>query len=118
MIGLSVILFIFGALVFSFVSPIETRFLFRTIFRQVPEYFKLSGFLVQYKDYSRGMVIVSLILFTIGNGIIGPVVEELYFRGFLIPGSGRDLEKLLELKRRVKYFYNCIPTYLDTCISS
>ncbi len=88
-ISISLVFIIFGALVFTFISPIESHFMFKTIFRNVPEYFKLSDFLKQYGNYPKGIVTASLMLYAVGNGILGPVVEELYFRGLLMPRINR-----------------------------
>ena len=40
-------------------------------------------------DYSAASWIVTLGAFFVLNGVIGPVVEELYFRGFLLPRMER-----------------------------
>ena len=59
----------------------------------------LSGWLPQWfvapiplggiNDYSGWSWIVTLCAFFLLNGVIGPVVEELYFRGFLLPRMER-----------------------------
>jgi CAAX protease family protein len=36
-------------------------------------------------DYSRGAWLVTLAAYFVLNGFVGPVVEELYFRGYLLP---------------------------------
>lgn len=69
---------------FGVLSPLEWNILGKKIFGFVPEYAKLSDYLNQYKEFSRGEVYATLLLYVVGNGIIAPIVEELYFRGFLL----------------------------------
>ncbi len=88
-IGISMILVVFAAMIFTFISPIETNFMFTTIFRNVPEYFKLADFFNNYENYSKEIVLTSLVIYAIGNGILGPIVEELYFRGLIMPRINR-----------------------------
>lgn len=88
-IGISIGLVVFAAMIFTFISPIESNFMFKTIFSKVPEYFKLADFFNHYENYSKGIVITSLVLYAIGDGILGPIVEELYFRGLIMPRINR-----------------------------
>ncbi|WMJ89025.1 CPBP family intramembrane glutamic endopeptidase [Anaerocolumna sp. MB42-C2] len=88
-IGISAVLILIGGIVFTFVSPIERNIMFHTIYQNVPEYFKLSDFFIHYKDYPRCIIIISFILYAVSNGILGPIAEELYFRGFLMPRINR-----------------------------
>jgi uncharacterized protein len=43
----------------------------------------------QYATYSRSALIFTLIVNFVLNGIAGPIVEELYFRGYLLPRLSR-----------------------------
>ncbi|EKQ51439.1 MULTISPECIES: type II CAAX endopeptidase family protein [unclassified Clostridium] len=88
-IGISIVLIVFAALVFTVISPIEHNFMFKTIFGEIPEYFKLSYFFNNYKNYSKSIIAISLVLYIICNGILGPIVEELYFRGLIMPRINR-----------------------------
>jgi membrane protease YdiL (CAAX protease family) len=36
-------------------------------------------------DYSRGAWLITLAAYLLLNGFVGPIVEELYFRGYLLP---------------------------------
>jgi hypothetical protein len=38
-----------------------------------------------YGNYSRTVLIVTYLMFTVFNVFLGPMVEELYFRGYLLP---------------------------------
>ena len=72
---------IIAVLVFATVSSIEEPIW--TIFNWVPEWFRVS--IDSFDNVSRGMAWLTVILGIIFNGLLGPFVEELYFRGFLLP---------------------------------
>jgi membrane protease YdiL (CAAX protease family) len=55
------------------------------LFGWLPEWFVVPIPLGGLNDYSYAAWIVTLCAFLVLNGVIGPVVEELYFRGFLLP---------------------------------
>jgi membrane protease YdiL (CAAX protease family) len=80
----SILPILVAILVFSFIAPIEQNMMYSTIFRGVPEYFKLADFVKHYGEYSKTTIMISLVLYAIGNGVLGPIVEELYFRGLLM----------------------------------
>ncbi len=80
----SMIAFVLAALLFSVVAPMEHNIMFSSLFSNVPEYFKLADFMNHYGEYSKPIIITSLVLYAIANGILGPIVEELYFRGLLM----------------------------------
>lgn len=58
-----------------------------SIFDWVPQWFRLDLF--DFGDVSKGMVWLMLVLGFLFNGVFGPYVEELYFRGFLLPRMNR-----------------------------
>ncbi len=88
-LGISVVLILIGGIVFTYISPLERNIMFQTIYKNVPEYYKLSDFFVHYKDYPRFIIIVSFLLYAVSDGILGPIAEELYFRGFLMSRISR-----------------------------
>jgi hypothetical protein len=55
------------------------------MFAWLPEWFVAPVPLDGITDYSASAWIVTLVAFGALNAVIGPVVEELYFRGFLLP---------------------------------
>jgi membrane protease YdiL (CAAX protease family) len=55
------------------------------IFAWLPDWFVAPVPLDGITDYSASAWIVTLAAFGVLNAIVGPVVEELYFRGFLLP---------------------------------
>ena len=54
-----------------------------SIFSFVPEYIALRN--MDLSKYSKYNLIFTAILGIISNGIMAPIIEELYFRGFLLP---------------------------------
>lgn len=73
--------FFLAGMVFTLVGNIEPPLW--TIFDWVPEWFRVDRFSIE--AMSKGMLYLTLILGFILNGLLGPFVEELYFRGFLLP---------------------------------
>jgi membrane protease YdiL (CAAX protease family) len=59
-----------------------------SLFAWLPEWFVSPVSLESINDYSRDAWIVTLIAFVALNVVLGPAVEELYFRGFLLPRMG------------------------------
>ncbi len=59
------------------------------LFGWLPEWFVFPVPLGGINDYSAGSWIVTLCAFFLLNGVIGPVIEELYFRGYLLPRMER-----------------------------
>lgn len=57
------------------------------IFDWVPEWFRIDRF--DIGSMSPAVLAVTIALNFVMNGILGPLVEELYFRGFLLPRMGR-----------------------------
>ncbi len=73
-------LFVFGFLT-SFIDP----FMIREFFRWLPSWF----FANQIPQPKGAIFIITAIMGFVFNGIIGPIVEELYFRGYLLPRMSR-----------------------------
>lgn len=55
----------------------------QSLFGWLPDWFQTTQFVSA--DYSQPVLTVTFVLFLIINGVAGPVTEELYFRGFLLP---------------------------------
>jgi membrane protease YdiL (CAAX protease family) len=64
--------------------PIENAIIGR-FFAWVPEPFFMESLVSQANQYSRSLLIFSAVFGVFLNGIVGPIVEELYFRGYLLP---------------------------------
>jgi membrane protease YdiL (CAAX protease family) len=68
--------------------PIEPGLIER-FFGWLPEWFVSPAPLDHVSDYSAGAWLVTLGAYFVLNGVVGPVVEELYFRGYLLPRMER-----------------------------
>jgi len=88
-IVISLPLLIWGILIFFLVAPQIDKYLLSNIYFWLPEWFNISNFTNNMEQYSRGSLLLTGILLIILNGILGPVVEELYFRGYLLPRISR-----------------------------
>ena len=75
-----IIPFIFALSVFIIISQYELK-LWGNLFNFIQEWFKLYNVKIIELNYLKLSLILALIL----NGLLGPFVEELYFRGFLLP---------------------------------
>ena len=52
-------------------------------FALIPDWLKITNFVME--DYSTNILLLTAVLNILINGILGPVTEEIYFRGFLLP---------------------------------
>ena len=78
---LGLALFVWAVAVFAVVGPVE----FRTVgpaFGWLPDWFYLNEDL---GGYDRSALLTTWVLALLLNGLAVPVVEELYFRGYLLP---------------------------------
>jgi membrane protease YdiL (CAAX protease family) len=87
-IVLPLFILIWGILVTGLVSPIDNLLLDR-VFKWVPDWYTLRDVLDIKTTYSRQAILVTAICALILNGLLGPIVEELYFRGHLLPRLSR-----------------------------
>jgi len=55
----------------------------KSLFGFLPDWFQINQFTPA--NYSQPVLTVTFALFLVVNGFAGPVVEELYFRGYLLP---------------------------------
>lgn len=76
---------LFSMAAFMLLSGVE-RPLWR-IFDWVPAWFRIDRF--DISSMGTTVLVVTIALNFVMNGILGPLVEELYFRGFLLPRMGR-----------------------------
>jgi membrane protease YdiL (CAAX protease family) len=80
-----VLVFGWASLVVLSLSAIDT-FLFNTFFKWIPDRLLLSFDMARYpKAVLRVTALASLLL----TGMVGPVIEEFYFRGYLLPRVSR-----------------------------
>jgi len=71
---------IFAGIIFSIIPSYEIRLL--KLIGLLPDEFKPE--VIALRDVNK----IILVLIFIFNGIFGPIVEEIYFRGFLLPRMG------------------------------
>ena len=76
------LLFVVVGVVFTLLKPVD-GLLHQTLFAWVPAL--ESGL---QAGYSRGALIVTWVTAAIFGTLVGPTVEELYFRGYLLPRMG------------------------------
>ena len=84
MIALIVALFLWSGLVFSLLSTLDT-FLAQTFFAWFPDWSFPSNLSSASSQYSKAALSVTIVAGFLLNGIAGPIVEELYFRSYLLP---------------------------------
>ena len=79
---------IWGVIVTGLVSPIDNLLLTK-VFAWLPDWYALRDLFEIPKTYPRETLLVTAVFAIVLNGIVGPVVEELYFRGHLLPRMSR-----------------------------
>ncbi len=82
-IGAFVVLY----LIIMFATPLSS-ILADTLFSWLPDWFFFDD-VVQYGGYAKNILILAFTLQLVITGIILPWVEELYFRGYLLPRISR-----------------------------
>jgi uncharacterized protein len=70
--------------VFIFMTPVD-NFIIQNLFGWLPSFFTPSQNINLISQYSQPILLTTIGLNLVINGIVGPVVEELYFRGYLLP---------------------------------
>jgi membrane protease YdiL (CAAX protease family) len=80
-------------LIFAVMAPLE-KFFVDNLFYWMPSWLlpspdPINDLVLLTTQYSKGLVSLVMIIGIVLNGIITPVVEELYFRGYLLPGLSR-----------------------------
>jgi membrane protease YdiL (CAAX protease family) len=81
----SAVLLIYGNFVLAIVYPPIAQTLIKTFFFWLPSWFFLS----LSSAYSKSTLLMTASLGIVVNGFLGPVTEELYFRGYLLPRIAR-----------------------------
>jgi membrane protease YdiL (CAAX protease family) len=84
MVALIVTLFVWSGFVFSLLPKLDT-FILQTFFAWFPNWSFPANLLGDSNQYSKAALSVTMVAGFLLNGIAGPVVEELYFRGYLLP---------------------------------
>ena len=76
-----------AVLILGFVDKqlVVSDWIFQNWFNWLPEFYDMTGVYTNPEQYSNGIRVLVLILSLIIGAIIGPFIEEIYFRGFLMP---------------------------------
>jgi membrane protease YdiL (CAAX protease family) len=82
------LILIWGILVTGLISPID-NLLLNQGFGWLPDWYALRNILEIKTAYPREAILVTAICALILNGLAGPIIEELYFRGHLLPRMSR-----------------------------
>jgi membrane protease YdiL (CAAX protease family) len=82
-----VLLLAFAFSVLFLISPV-TEFLAENVFSWLPKFLLPDGS-SSYPPFAPTAILVTLILGLIFDGIVNPIIEELYFRGCLLPRISR-----------------------------
>ncbi len=79
------ILYIIGLVIFMFfiwgITQPLNEIITRKLFSWLPAWYTVQDF----KGYGKDIIIITLVLNLLVNGILAPIVEEYYFRGYLLP---------------------------------
>jgi hypothetical protein len=73
-------LIVFAFLIYGLTQPLN-EILAKKLFYWLPDWYKVRDF----EGYSRTIVLITLVLNLLLNGLLAPYLEELYFRGYLLP---------------------------------
>lgn len=76
---------IWGAVCLGFIGLVIDPIIINKLFSFLPEWFNVNDIIYNAPKYPNSTLIVTFILAFIVMGIIAPIIEELYFRGYLLP---------------------------------
>ena len=85
-VGLVLGLFVWSAICFALLYPPLDAFFIESVFSWLPEWF---FFTEDFAQYSMTVLLITWVFGLFVNGIAGPVIEEMYFRGYLLPRISR-----------------------------
>lgn len=79
----TLLVWVFFAAAFLY-RPMETPIIER-FFSWVPSIYFLEYFVEHIDEYNRTILLITALTGILLNGLVGPIVEEMYFRGYLMP---------------------------------
>jgi uncharacterized protein len=82
-------LFLWVGLCFLILFSGVDAYLIKTVFAWLPAAFLPANWLANLGQYPRSNLVVMAVTYAVANVLTGPVVEELYFRGYLLPRLSR-----------------------------
>jgi membrane protease YdiL (CAAX protease family) len=86
LVALVLVTFIWASLIAMLLFPPLDEFFVGTFFFWLPGWFFMAE---DFAKYSADALLITWLFGLLANGIAGPVVEELYFRGYLLPRIAR-----------------------------
>ena len=84
-----IILVAWSALVFAVTRGSLADSLKETLFAWLPGWYDLGHFLLERQQYTQPILTTTWLIGMFLGSFVGPIVEELYFRGFLLPRMSR-----------------------------
>jgi uncharacterized protein len=89
LLALVVALFVWGIIISPVVLPLDF-FVKENLFSWVPRWLDVAyGLTGEFARFSTTSLLITWTLGLVANGIAAPVVEEMYFRGYLLPRISR-----------------------------
>lgn len=85
----SSLLFAWAGLAFTFLKTRENLLLINSVFKFVPNFLYSTTFIENLATFPKQIIALTCIVNLIFNGLVGPIVEELYFRGYIMSRMGR-----------------------------
>lgn len=80
LISITIGLVVFAFLMYGITQPLNEIITKKMLF-WIPEIYQIQNF----QGYSEDILIITLLLNLILNGLVAPLIEEIYFRGYLLP---------------------------------
>jgi membrane protease YdiL (CAAX protease family) len=81
---------VYFILLFVVIAPVIKPYIVKTFFHWWPDQFSFQLLLRDpTKEAGYAGIIVLVLFYIILSGILGPLIEELYFRGYLLPRMDR-----------------------------
>jgi membrane protease YdiL (CAAX protease family) len=88
-VALGVPMFAWGLFIFAIVSPPIETFIIDRWFAWLPDWFFLFGLMDNLAEYTQTALLITWGANILFNGIGAPIIEEFYFRGYLLPRISR-----------------------------
>jgi membrane protease YdiL (CAAX protease family) len=88
-IVLALPLLVWVFLLLGILAPPTDKVIIEKAFFWLPDWFFITSFVDNLDQYSQSALLLTWVLNLVFNGVAGPLVEELYFRGYLLPRISR-----------------------------
>lgn len=88
-IVLALPLLVWALVLLAVAAPPTDTVIIEKLFFWLPDWFFMNSFMDNLDRYSQSALLLTWVLNLVFNGVAGPLVEELYFRGYLLPRISR-----------------------------